>query len=47
MINDGIPFKKYKFQSDVLNKISKLSRGVDQNIFKKKIDKNYFLKNTK
>ncbi len=45
MINDGISFKKYKFQSHVLDKISKLSRGVDQNIFRrKKIDKNYFLK---
>ena len=45
MINDGIPFKKYKFHSDVLDKISKLSRGVDKNIFKrKKIDKNYFFK---
>ena len=45
MLNDRIPFKKYNFQSDVLDKISKLSRGVDQNIFKrKKIDKNYFFK---
>ena len=48
MINDDIPFKKYNFQSDVLDKITKLSRGVDKNIFKrKKIDKNFFLKNTK
>ena len=48
MMNDDIPFKKYNFQSDVLDKITKLSRGVDKNIFKrKKIDKKYFLKNTK
>ena len=45
MINDEINFKKYNFQSDVLDKITKLSRGVDKNIFKrKKIDKKYFLK---
>ena len=38
MIDDNIPFKEYKFQSDVLNKITELSRGVDKNIFKKKRD---------
>ena len=48
MINDQIPFEKYKFQSDVLDKITKLSRGVDKNIFKrKKIDKKYLLKKYK
>ena len=45
MINDEIPFQKYKFQSDVLNKISRLSRGIDKNIFKrKKINKIQLLK---
>ena len=45
MINDQIPFEKYKFQSDVLDKITKLSRGVDKNIFKrKKIDKKCLFK---
>ena len=45
MINDHIPFKKYNFQSDVLDKITKLSRGVDKNIFKrKKIDKKCLFK---
>ena len=45
MINDEINFKKYNFQSDVLNKITKLSRGVDKNIFKrKKIDKKCLFK---
>ena len=45
MIDDEINFKKYNFQSDVLDKITKLSRGVDKNIFKrKKIDKKYLFK---
>ena len=45
MVDDNIPFKKYKFESDVLDKITKLSRGVDKNIFKrKKIDKTSLFK---
>ena len=34
--------KKYNFQSDVPDKITKLSRGVDKIFLKEKIDKKYF-----